>query len=418
MPLDYSQVWKKLEANVSKFKEFDKDLNKELNALKKASGDIFKKSYNDIINALNNMTGSTGARPSREYKNGLLVKFNSQFNNLKEMVAWAVNILENKVCIGTDGSQIYAPPEINMPIGLVQVVCFINEHNQSKNSYKEDREIRILAPKDLLYERVDKKTGSTIVSIGEEPVNAMRYKIETDLLTKYLDMYHNKQPKISNIYAITDGSLVLSFLQRMSPDTQNTYYAALKDALKKSKHTKHPLIGYVDSSAAKDVVDMLKKLDKTIPKDTRYISDAYILENYITQSQGLNYTMNWGDRTCAFICDRQDGIYDEIYPDKIGKKYCKIAFFYIKLSSAIMARVEFPAWTLREPGMVENIANIMRAESAIGSGYPYTIDKCHHLAVIKGQERLKFLRLFQKFGKQNNIKIGIKNKAKSKLVRI
>jgi hypothetical protein len=188
---------------------------------------------------------------------------------------------------------------------------------------------------------------------------------------------------------------------------------------------KYPIVGYVDSSAAKDVVNMLFYLNnpasasnqpdnKTESSESpvKIISDARILENYISKNI-LKDKMQWGDRTCAFICDRNDLIYKQ-YPEQVKSR---IAFFYIKLSSVSLSRVEFPEWCLEFPGMVENIAHIMRIESIIGSGYPYTIDQCHHRCVINGEDRMKFLRLFQDFGQKNGLKIKIKNKSRSKMVR-
>lgn len=380
--------------------------------------DTFKMDYTQIIQKLSPLAHK-GAIPSKEYMHDLIIKFPEPYRPHQEMINWAKNNIQNKIVVGSDGSQIYQVNEINIPVALVQIVRYCNEHSLTSKSYSSDRKIEILTPKELYYlDESQKETTS------QQPVDAKRFYYEMKMLVESMQQFHNRNIDPTDAFCLTDGSLVLSFLYTIAEGPKKIYFDALEDVINHSSMYKYPIVGYIDSSAAKDIANMLFYLNDTQsvnknPGETedpnespvKIISDVKVIDTYCRKH--LNYSLQWGDRTCAFICDRNDLIYKQ-YPDKIKSR---IAFFYIKLNSISLSRVEFPEWCLDYPGMVENIAHLLRVESIIGSGYPYTLDQCHHRCVIHSDERNKFLRLFQGFGDQNGLKIKIKSKSRSKMVR-
>lgn len=434
IPLDYMEVQNKLKDKLKEFQEFNVDTEQELNKLSDYAKDTFKLDYNQIIQKLN-LLAHKGAIPSKEYMHGLIIKYPETYRPHQEMINWAKDNIQNKIVVGTDGSQIYQVNEINIPVALVQVVRYCNEHSLHSKSYSSDRKIDVLPPKELYYlDDSQKETTS------QQPVDAKRFYYEMKMLVESMQQFHNKNIDPKDILCLTDGSLVLSFLYTTAEKPKKQYFEALEDVIKHSSMYKYPIVGYVDSSAAKDIANMLfylndiqlgkPKSDEETESDenelkegsfnegtdpnqspVKIISDVKVIDTYCRNM--LNYNLQWGDRTCAFICDRNDIIYKQ-YPEKIKSR---IAFFYIKLNSVALSRVEFPEWCLDYSGMVENIAHLMRVESVIGSGYPYTLDQCHHKCVIHSDERNKFLRLFQVFGDQNGLKIKINNKSRSKMVR-
>ena len=58
--------------------------------------------------------------------------------------------------------------------------------------------------------------------------------------------------------------------------------------------------------------------------------------------------------------------------------------FYLKLSSDNVVRVEFPEWCLN---YVDVIRDVVLAQSIIGRGYPYVLERAHEEAYISSRER-------------------------------
>jgi len=404
MPLDFEKVWQLFELNKPKILNLSKEQIKSLNIFNKIAEKYFALSYNDLIYTLNKINTPRGSIPTEEYKNGLIIPFNIKFKNHEEALKWAFDNVKNKVSVSCDGSQIFPTDELNIPIGLVQVLSYTNFHTQNQNSYKIDREIKLITPDELIY----KNKISNVSEIGNEPVDTIRFQTEMDLLSDQMELLFNSENRPENVFFLFDGSLILSFIMRFADVHQDIFLNSLKKGIDNSEKYRWPLIGFIDSSSAKDILQMLSVLDNIEIKDPN-LSDSGLLEYYLYFSK--NIKLNWGDRSCTFICERNDPIYLQ-YPSIIQSQ---IAFFYIKLNSLNPARVEFPTWCLKYPKIIEEIANILRIESIIGSGYPITIDNCHHKVIITNQDRLKFIRLFQKFGELNNFDVKIKNKSRAKL---
>lgn len=445
MPLNFTKINEELTSRVDDFQNYRQQLRDEIESLRTVQRNVLNLDYNDIAKIINDLKDHDennndqppfiGAIPTQEYVDeGLILDFDPPFtlkkDSLKNMVNWAADFIKNKVTVASDGSQIYSSTDINIPVGVIQVVTYENAHKPIDNHAVINQETKVLAPNDLLFQR----QGTNQFIINQTPVDTARFCLEMSMLEEKMDDLKNRQKSHDDCYLMYDGSLIFSFMRNFDEQFKKAHYETLKEALDKSKSTMYPVLGYVDSSRAKDVVHMVKALaGLDYGSEQIFVTDAYYLENVAARDPKIKHTWKWGDRTCTFICDRNDPIYrdyskytrckignniipDPKDPDKIGHR---IAFFYIKLNNSQLARVEFPEWCLMKNktnrNIVEEIANIIRAESVLGSGYPYIIDQCHHRTVIRGEDRLKFLRFFQKFGAVNNVKVRIRNKARSKM---
>jgi hypothetical protein len=413
MPLNFEEIAKKINEKKADFIEFDKNKKEELNQLKIAGKDAFTKDYDEIMTILDS-DNTCGAKPSEEYRGKKLIyEFAQRFSSLDEMIKWAAIYLENKNVVGSDGSQIYPSSDFSVPVSIIQIAWYRNQHTKEPQlPFEKLTTIEVLTPKDLEME--DEHRGRMMIS--QEPVNAHRFTLEMKVLTDQMEIA-KKAPNPIDSYFISDGSLILSFLDKMSDISKEMHLNALKKCLDTSKTTEYPLIGYVDSSDAKDVANMIRTIGGKTLKKVQYISDAAILE-YIIQKE-LGYTMQLGDRTCTFICYRDDPIYSLYINPKMkkDKDYIgyPIAFFYIKLNSEQLVRVEFPGWIANNPTKISELGNIIVADAIIGSGYPYTTDQAHQTAVITQPEYEKFYRLFQTIAKEQwKIPFSLKNKARSK----
>ncbi len=403
MPLDLTITYRELQKKKENFKQFNKELSDEFLILQKHTPKIFALTYDEIIKQISQKSNPCGAIPSKEYEKNLYIPFPINFSNLPEMIDWAKKILLQKTVVATDGSQIYSSQEYSIPVALIHVARCRNDHSIEKK-YSKDTIIKILSPEELLLE----ESGGKKKTFSKEPVDCERFKMECDLLTQEMEIIKNEIPKIEKAYFIMDGSLILSFIDRSNPKIQEGHLKSLKNAITKSRKSKYPLIGYVDSSRAKDVVNMVASLSPIDLKSINYISDSNVLEKYFSKNRNIN--MKFGDRTCSFICDRNEPVYKK-YPSEIEQK---IAFFYIKLNSEQLVRVEFPDYILNKEEQIDELANILIAESIIGQGYPHIIDQVHHAAIIQNKERSKFYRLFQKFCIDEKLQFRILNKTRSK----
>lgn len=125
------------------------------------------------------------------------------------------------------------------------------------------------------------------------------------------------------------------------------------------------------------------------------LSDTHLFSNLL-----------WDERTAAFLCDRDDRRGDEARSvlDNYGKFRNEIGFFYMRLSSGLPSRVEFPAWVYQE-GLVDKIADIIRAECVIRGNYLDILMRAHDAAVIRMSEHDLFYGMLENFCRINGIQI-------------
>jgi hypothetical protein len=195
-----------------------------------------------------------------------------------------------------------------------------------------------------------------------------------------------------------DGSLVVSFVQHMLPERQRLYVDAVMALLRASEECRVPLVGYVDTSYAYDLAAMLDVLSNRQAR--RRISDGAL----------LRARMQWGDRTAAYICARDDAV----LPVDGSKYYDRVCFVYLKTTAdRPPARLDLPRWLL-EAGELERVVDVVRAECVVGNGYPYAIETADAVAVITMQDRERFYRVFQEFAEKEGLPPRFSRKAVSK----
>ena len=116
--------------------------------------------------------------------------------------------------------------------------------------------------------------------------------------------------------------------------------------------------------------------------------------------------MQWGDRTRAFISDRDDRDLKEKKSvlDLYGKYRDSIAFFYMQSGGNLPSKIEVPKWVY-EAGMIDDIANVIRAQCIIRPGYPDIIHRAHEYTVISQTEAEQFSRMLDRFAMANDIRI-------------
>jgi hypothetical protein len=357
---------------------------------------------------------SAGARPTMEYDRWLVhaaqsdyhspkILFGSEFENHEQARQWA-ECVEGITTIAVDGSQLQPWRDASIPVALIQVGLFANPHTQGR-PYTKDVRLEVLSPDEIMEESLTENKNPDSYPYSEMLVTLRRYMLEIETLCDQMEQHGQKRregdPSHSPI-VFFDGSLVVSFALTMPSPYRERYIASAISLLQTSEQQRVPLIGYIDTSYARDMITMLRRLDamesQPVLRETKNIHDALLWQGQL----------RWGDRTPAMICARGDilesyGLYRE-----------HVAFCYVQTTSTRPpARLEFPRWMLDE-GILEPVLDVVRAEVIAGQGYPYAIESADAVAVITMQDRAEFYGLFQNFMERQGLKVTFSTKSVSK----
>ena len=355
-----------------------------------------------------------GARPSIEYDrwlayttqndyHGPYVSFGREFANHEQARQWA-ECIEGVTTIAVDGSQLQPWRDASIPVALIQVGLFANPHAQGR-PYTKDVLLEVLSPDEIMEESLAENKDPDSYPYSEMQVTLRRYMLEIETLCNQMEQYgqarRDGDPSHSPI-VFFDGSLVVSFALTMPSPYRERYIASAISLLQTSEQQRVPLIGYIDTSYARDMITMLRRLDtmerQPVLRETKNIHDALLWQGQL----------RWGDRTPAMICARGDIL------EGYGPYRESVAFCYLQTTSTRPpARLEFPRWML-DDGMLEPVLDVVRAEVIAGQGYPYAIESADAIAVITLQDRAEFYGLFQDFMERQGLKFTFSTKSVSK----
>jgi hypothetical protein len=357
---------------------------------------------------------SAGARPSMEYDRWLVhtthnnyhgpnIPFGREFENHEQARQWA-ECIEGITTIAVDGSQLQPWRDASIPVALIQVGLFANAHAQG-HPYTKDVRLEVLSPNEIMEESITENKDPDSYPYSEMQVTLRRYMLEVETLCNQMEHYGQKRrdgdPSHSPI-VFFDGSLVVSFALTMPSPYREHYIASAISLLQTSEQQRVPLIGYIDTSYARDMITMLRRLDtmerQPVLRETKNIHDALLWQGQL----------RWGDRTPAMICARGDIL------EGYGPYRESVAFCYLQTTSTRPpARLEFPRWML-DDGILEPVLDVVRAEVIAGQGYPYAIESADAVAVITMQDRAEFYGLFQDFMERQGLKFTFSTKSVSK----
>lgn len=325
-----------------------------------------------------------GALPTQEYDTAvdLCLPFAPQWNDHQAARAWARTVLENRITVAVDGSQITPTVDYTPPVGAVQIGWFVNSH-QADGRYVKDLEFDVLAPSELLDE--DEEGGDETFAM--QTVNQERFVRECRRLSRLMVEVAREQQAAGNGQRLPvcffDGSFIISFAGKIQASRARHYLTAITELLETSAKFRVPLVGFVDSSRSRDVTSLFNLIRPE--KSTLFeLSDAALLAQQLP---------GWGDRSPLFICARNDALSNSGQADF----YRDVVFTYVRLNrDQPPARIELPRW-LAESALAEEVLDVVRAECVVGTGYPYAIETADAVAVISAQDRQRFYALFERF---------------------
>ena len=390
MPIKPSQILSLLQEKRDDFMSYDKTALQELQQYRTALAKMSQQSSEILLETIKGMKdcGALPLEPLGRYPDWVIPS-KLTWQSREQSLEWVRDRLTGISTFAVDGSQIYPSKDISVPVALVQIGWYENFHLPS-GVYEKDIDLDVMTPNDLRVGRGD---------IADRKVNLRRFEMETDRLILYME----ERSGCETCLAFFDGSLVATFAEAFDEETRNFYIKCIVKLLQASEHYRVPLVGYIDTSTAHDLTEMLRRLCN-LP-ETKSIHDAQLLNR--TQ----NHSMEWGDRTPLFLCQRS-GILDHY-----GDQGDKIAFAYLKTNKdSYPVRLEMPVW-IYEAGWHDRIIDWVRAEVVIGSGYPYVIETADQVAVLKNDDRQVFYRLLQEWADQEDLKLRLSRKMVSKARR-
>lgn len=391
MPLKPSQIVKLLRAKREDFSEFNQDTLKTLAQYQDALRQAMQLTSEDLHDRLQ-ASRECGAVPLEplDGKQSWILPFHQKWRNREESLAWVKSKLLGVSTFAVDGSQIYPGRDLSIPIALVQIGWFENLHVPD-GEYVKDIANDVMTPSELRSERGD---------MADRKVNLRRFEMETERLIQYFEDNQGSETAL----AFFDGSLIASFAEAFDDKTRQVYVNSICKLLEASQYFQVPVVGFIDTTSARDLTAMLQHL-YNLP-DPGAIQDARLLELFNQRQK-----MQWGERSPLFVC-RRSGILNQ-YTESSGP----IAFAYLKTNrDSPPARIEMPMW-MYEAGITDRILDWVRGEVVIGSGYPYVIETADQVAVVKGNDRQAFYRLFQKWAEEEDLRLQLSRKMVSKMRR-
>lgn len=313
-----------------------------------------------------------------------------QWTNRESSLAWARDRLMGVTTFAVDGSQIFPSKEVSVPIALVQVGWFENGH-QPNGQYQKDVTADLMTPTDF--------GPSDQGESWDAQVSRRRFHREVERVIQYMEDHAHD----ANRLVFFDGSLVATYAEPFDPVSKRHYVADLVHLLEASEHFRVPLVAYIDTSTAGDLVLLLRSLSPALLElsDASDLPDAHLLAPL----------MAWGDRTLFFHCQRPGILSD------YGDPGDKILFTYLKTTrDAPPARLEMPLW-MYEAGLCSTVLEWVRAEVIVGGGYPYAIETADQVAALRGGDRRTFYRILQEWADHEQLSLRFSRKMASKVRR-
>lgn len=361
-----------------------------------------------------------GARPTPEYDAWLAtrerfpaLRFGERFDSHEQSRAWAER-LRGVTTFAVDGSQLPPWRDASAPIALVQAGLYENPH-QPPQPYVKDVVVELLTPDELTGDEPDLADARADDDMGYSSrfVQLRRFELEAETVISRMEHHHRRREELAArgepaplVVAFYDGSLIVSFALKAPPPYRERYVAASLRMLEASERCGVPLLGYIDTSYARDIVAMLRALgdspaqsiqaEPPLAAEPRGLSDAALWRG----------ALGWGDRTPTFLSARYD-------LERIGHGM-EVGFVYFQAAlDRPPARIEFPRWLL-DAGLLDRVLDVVRAEVIAGTGYPYPIEAADAVAVISTHDRAQFYALFQEFAEREGLSLSFSRKALSK----
>jgi hypothetical protein len=385
------KVQRELDRNLDRFREWERVHSREMDLYARGL-DRLQEMTADDVRALVEGISSPGAIPSEEHGSPLVIPFPERWSCHEEARAWAFQRIQGITTLAVDGSQLLPSKDYSYGLSAIQIAWFENHHRSGTRDYVKDARFELMHPDSMLK-------GEDGASPQSLDVNSERFNAEVDEIIGHMRKWGRQDPPP---VAFFDGTLVVSFAVSLPEKTRNRYVGAILSLLRASEEHRVPVVGFIDTSYAKDLCTLLSHVAEK-PRPVQ-VNDGHLLRG----------RMRWGDRTRAFVCAR-DHILGYYRDEEAGQDYQReVAFLYLQTTSdGPPARIDLPQWVVRE-GLVDYVADVIRCEVIAGTGYPYCFEAVDAAAVLSMADREAFYGQVQAFCERNGMRLRLAPKAASK----
>lgn len=392
MPLKPSELLQILDQKQSEFSQFYNQASAIYQDYRRALRKVSAQSSAEIGEILSDYD-HPGARPLEPLGRhpNWVVPCNLTWQNREQSLQWVRGRLMGITTFAVDGSQIFPSKDVVPPVALIQVGWFENPHLPIGN-YDKDVRLSVMSPAELDVER----NGRSL----ERQVGMRRFEMEVARLIEFMEDHAGR----SDCLVFLDGSLIVTFAEAFDLDCRRFYAQQCVKLLRASEYFRVPLVGYIDTSHASDLVQVLQCI--TGASKTNTLHDSYL----------LGTDLSWGDRTPLFLCDRPGDAWSQGILSEYEEQADKVAFTYLKTNDNPPARLELPRW-IYDAGLLDAVLDYVRGEIIIGSGYPYVIETADQVAVLQAEDRQMFFRLLQDWAEKAEIPLWFSRKMVSKMMR-
>lgn len=366
------------------FKQYYQGLTARVQRVHEGFGSRMAQDRVALEAAIQRAGGRVGAKPTAEHEAGrITIRHPNAPIDIRDSRPFAQRVLTSVASAYVDGSQIAVGNDINIPWGMVNIS---GSHVVPGQDLKVHEDASVITPAEL-----DSWAQKGVFN-PNHIVNLQRWEMEM----RYLQKRMQESP---GTVAVFDGSLVNSFAVGLAPDLRAAYDRTVCDVLDTSRLTKSPLVGYTDTSRARDLVALLTALDPKL--DAQGVTDSTVLEPHLREL---------GDRTASWQCDRPDGALDAYGGRDIN-------FHYALFGPGGPCRIEYPAWVFRD-GLHHQVHDVLLAQCLAYKGYPRSIDQAHIGCSIKRDEVDAMQRTFLGLARRNGIPVRGNRKAQSKKIGV
>jgi hypothetical protein len=392
MPLKPSELMQVLDQKRSEFTDFSSQRRHIYGDYRQALQKVSMKTEVEISELLSDYD-HPGARPLEPlgHAQNWRILSGLQWVNREHSLEWVRDRLAGVTTFAVDGSQVFPSKDVSPPVALVQVGWFQNAHSMT-GDYQKDIRLTVMTPTELQVQR----NGRSL----DRQVSMRRFQMEVERIIEFMEGH----PSCDDCLVFFDGSLVVTFAEAFDLDCRTFYAKQMVNLLRASEQYRVPVVGYIDTSQACDVLQMLQCL--AVLPDTTLLNDAQL----------LGAGMAWGDRTPVFSCIRPGDAWGQGILGQYEEYKDAIAFFYMKANGNTPVRLEFPRWIF-DTGQFAKILDYIRGEIIIGGGYPYVIETADQVAVLQADDRRLFYQLLQDWSEKASLKIRFSRKMVSKQLR-
>jgi hypothetical protein len=286
--------------------------------------------------------------------------------------------------IGVDGSQIMPSHHEVHTCYLLNVGCVEITYGAPIKPKLESHPYLFHRPEDL-YPLVDRRR----VQVDELYISLERTILELQTLAQ---LATQNLEKGLPVVAFMDGSLIPWSVEKLSDKYKKFFLERMSAAMNQFKSAGIPILGYLSSSRATDVVNMLRVAICPFEVSDCRRNCAHLNE----ESFPCSTIWPLADRQLFFnklVPESRSSVF--LSGSDVMRKWHvddRICFTYLHVGAEI-ARVEFPWWLSQKPELLEQALGVVTTQAVKGMGYPVCLSEAHHLAVIRGSEREKFFEL-------------------------